>query len=108
MFDPERYVDSNHSALKMTTDQSEDIHGEVVKIWTHLCANDSKDYYYVYQEWWWTNMCRPEHLGKKRDYSFLGFYRKYSEADLYELMRLKNQLRNQKYIKKVENEIFFC
>ena len=34
-------------------------------------------------------MSRPEHLGKKRDYSFLGFYRKYSEADLYELMRLK-------------------
>ena len=53
-------------------------------------------------------MSRPEHLGKKRDYSFLGFYRKYSEADLYELMRLKYQLRTQKHIKKVENEIFFC
>ena len=73
----------------MTTYSSEEISGEEVKIWSHISSNDLKEYYFVYQDWWWKNMSRPEHLGKKRNYSFLGLFRKYCEADIYELIRCK-------------------
>ena len=66
----------------------------------------SKDYYYVYSNWWWKN-ARPEDIGKKRDYSFLGFYRKYCEADLFEVMRLKDHIKMNKALKNFEKEILF-
>ena len=106
MFDPERYVDGGYSASRLQSEMSEDQLTEVVKIWTHINANMSKDYYYVYSDWWWKNS-KPEDIGKKRDFSFLGFYRKYSEADLFEVMRLKDHLKMNKALKRFEKEVLF-
>ena len=53
-----------------------------VKIWWHINANMSRNFYYVYQDWYWTSELSPTKHSKKRNYSFLGIYRKYSEADI--------------------------
>ena len=55
MFDPEKYVDGGYSATKLVVEMSEDQLTEVVHIWSHINANMSKDYYYVYSNWWWKN-----------------------------------------------------
>ena len=41
-----------------------------------------------------------------RKYSFLGLYRKFSEADIFEVMRLKKMARDMKKIRQFEIEIF--
>ena len=48
MFNPEKYVDGGYTACKLVNEMSEDQLTEVVKIWSHINANKSKDYYYVY------------------------------------------------------------
>ena len=48
MFNPEKYVDGGYAATKLVNEMSEDQLTEVVKIWSHINANMSKDYYYVY------------------------------------------------------------
>ena len=55
MFNPEKYVDGGYAATKLVNEMSEDQLTEVVKIWSHINANMSKDYYYVYSNWWWKN-----------------------------------------------------
>ena len=81
---------------------------EEVKIWTHINANKSKDFYYVYQDWNWSKATMPLEINTRRSFSFLGFYRKYSEADIFEMMRLKKLIRDQMAIKQIEPEMFFC
>ena len=68
-----------------------------VKIWNHINANVSKDYYYVYQDWWYEKdrLSKPGEIETKRVYSYLGLYRKYSEADMYELIHLLRQTQKQ-------------
>ena len=63
MFNPERYIDGGYSATKLANEMSEDQLTEVVKIWSHINSNMSKDYYYVYSNWWWKNAL-PENIGK--------------------------------------------
>ena len=53
---------------------------------TYLNANVSPEVYYLYQEW--THRFGKIKKHSDRNYSFLGLYRKYSEADVYELLEL--------------------
>ena len=69
-----------------------------MNIWTHISERTSRLNYYVFQDWWWTT-------AKKtclRRYSFVGFYRKFCEADLQELIRLKQQTRKKRTILGIE------
>ena len=51
---------------------------------------------------------KPSKKTVKRSYSFLGFYRKYCEADIYEMLRLKKLIYHHTAIKKIEEKLFFC
>ena len=76
----------------------------MLDIWTHISALKSKDYYHVYQDWRWSRNRKT----KPRRYSFLGLYRKYSETDLNELMRLKEMIFEQKAIRQVDDYSLFA
>ena len=58
-------------------------------IWTHLNTKFSKEHYFKYQEWMWNDNENMKADENARRYSFLGVHRKYSEADLMELIRLQ-------------------
>ena len=58
-----------------------------LKIWTQINADFSPDYYYVYQNWNWVQNKSDNTV--PREFSFMGMYQKYCEADLYEVMRLQ-------------------
>ena len=62
-------------------------------IWTHINAKFSKEHYYKYQEWMWSEDKNLKAYENARRYSFLGIHRKYSEADLMELIRLQQQFK---------------
>ena len=79
--DPEHYVDTGITLREFKEESCED---EKLHVWKHINASFSKDNYYVYQDWWW-QATRQEN---PRKFSFMGLYKKYSEADLYEIMRL--------------------
>lgn len=69
---------------------------EQVQIWTVVNANKSSNIYYMSQDWWWDKQSTMKEM--LRSYSFTGLYRKYSEADIYECMRLKDLIRSNKTI----------
>ena len=48
LFDPEKYVDIGISLSKMSKDLMDDAKKEMINIWTHINANMSKEFYYVY------------------------------------------------------------
>lgn len=80
-------------------------HELTAKIWTHINANTSRKCYYTYQDWWWPG---SQNDSAKRKFSFLGFFRKYSEADLMEMIRLYQIVRAKKTILKLEHRALFC
>ena len=88
--DAERYVDTGLTLAKRNTKVFDNLgkDKQSVQIWTHLNANVSRLYYYCYQDWWWENEDKDANSKKRRRYSFLGFFRKFSESDLMELTRL--------------------
>ena len=83
MFDPEKYVDSDVELFKRKIDAS-----NYIRNWTLIDANVSPEMYFVYQEW--NDRFKEEEKKKKtdRNYSFLGLYRKFSIADVFDLMDL--------------------
>ena len=81
---------------------------EFLTRWEHISSNTSKDYYHVYQDWHWSTETKPLEFFSKRNYSFLGVYRKFCEADIFEVMRLKKLVREQMAIKQIEEQILFC
>ena len=48
LFDPEKYVDIGINLSKMSKDLMDDAKKEMINIWTHINANMSKEFYYVY------------------------------------------------------------
>ena len=68
LFNPELFVDTNLQICKSADG----------KVWTHINSNVSKEVYHVYQDY----------TSESQSYSFLGLYRKYSEADLFVMMDL--------------------
>ena len=109
--DAEHYVDSGITMSKRQSktfhiqDQNKKYHETNAKIWTHVDANISKIHYYIYQDWWWDGISNQS---SRRNFSFLGFFRKFSEADLMELIRLKQFVRVQKTILQIESPALFC
>ena len=81
---------------------------EVVTRWMHINADVSKNHYTVIQNWQWSKSTKPRDFHQNRTFSFLGLYRKYCEADIFEVMRLKKLVREQMAIKKIEEQVLFC
>ena len=79
MIDPEHYVDLDIQLSRITTEASQNL-----KIWTHINSNVSQEMYHMYQEW--TDISLSSRKKTKRNYSFLGLYRKFSEADVHDLV----------------------
>ena len=102
--DPEKYVDTGYALCQLNSDDTLAKEEEQTKIWTHINANVCQNLIHVEQHWLWpkTNRCDP------RRYSFLGLYRKHSEAAIQELIRLKNCLKQQKAVRHVEQTALFA
>ena len=105
--DPETYVDTGfslNSLIQESLDNAQSL------IWKHINANRSPDYYYVWQEFWLRPMADPRKicLNDTRDFSFLGLYRKFSEADLFELIRLKELSGEKSKIETLDINSLFC
>ena len=100
---PEKYVDTGYQLKQLKIEMNRALKDEV-KIWTHINASVSKEFYHVYQDWEWLN---TEQL-HPRTYSFMGLYRKFSESDLFELMRLKQLIREGKAIQQIESDSLFA
>ena len=75
-----------------------------MNIWKHLRSSACNKYYHVEQEWFWQKVKNKD----PRRYSFLGLYRKYSEADLHELIRLQQVSRKHNLLLLVEQNILFA
>lgn len=116
IIDPEEFVDPGIQLSCITYDQSEDL-----KIWTHIKAKTDKDFYYAHQDWNWfpeenvsektdnLNDDKSVEVEKdKRYFSFLGLYRKFTEIDIAEILRLKNLLKMQKSIRQIDLQALFC
>lgn len=105
--DPETYVDTGFSLNKLIQESFDSMQS---LIWKHIDANRSTDYYYVWQEFWLRPKADPRkiYLNGTRDFSFLGLYRKFSEADLFELMRLQELTRKKRNIKTLDIDSLFC
>ena len=90
--DPEKYVDTGFNICYLDQeDMSSDLN---IEIWNRINAEASLDYYYVCQDWWWLDDIKKDeklkdHKQIDRRYSYLGLYRKFCEADIHELIRLK-------------------
>ena len=78
---------------------------EEVLIWTHINNSLSRTHYYKYQNWWW-----QKKGGQKnpREFSFLGVYRKYCQADIFDCIRIQKLVNDQKQIRHIENETIFA
>ena len=100
---PEKYVDTGYQLKQLKIEMNRALKDEV-KIWTHINASVSKEFYHVYQDWEWLNT--EQH--NPRTYSFMGLYRKFSESDLFELMRLKQLIREGKAIQQIESDSLFA
>ena len=91
LMDPETFVDPG-IILSNKIRQAKDEKGHEVIVWRHFNTSKSHEYYYLWQSYW----KRPkgeidivfEH--DTRAFSFHGLYRKYSETDLFEAIRIKN------------------
>ena len=109
--DPEKYVDMGIalSTLSCERYRLNEIGGKV-NIWTHIKGtNVSRHFYYVCQDWYWSAELNPTKKYKeKRKLSFLGFYRKFCEADIYELLRLKRLAHDQMAVNQIEEQMLFC
>ena len=80
LFDPEKYVDSNIQLCKRKIEAN-----VLMRVWTMINSNVTTELYHVYQEW--TNRFKIDKPKKsERHYSFLGLYRKFSMADVHELI----------------------
>ena len=88
--DAEMYVDTGLALSRLDPDIGFSGDTEQMRVWTHINASVSPDLYHVEQDWIWLRHVREE---PPRTYSFLGLYRKYCEADLYEIIRLKDEIR---------------
>ena len=109
IMDAEKYVDTGITLSTMRQEiPCEDHIDEQVTMWSHIAANMSKEFYHVYQEWKWSTATNPREISSKRNFSFLGFYRKYSESDIFEIMRLKKQVREQTAVKLFETQMLYC
>ena len=82
--------------LRTLNEEKSDDDKFIVKNWSCIKASDSLYHYYVCQNWFWhktvksrnENRDELDETGDQRYFSFLGLYSKYSEADIYELIRL--------------------
>ena len=101
MIAPEKYVDIGINLCKLYKDNTNESskNDEVVTRWMHINANVSKNHYTVTQDWHWSKATKPREFYQNRTFSFMGLYRKYSEADIFEVMRLKKLKREQMVIK---------
>lgn len=104
--DPEKYIDTGFNIVSMERDEVEG--DDNVCIWTRINAEASLEYFHVSQHWWWSKKAKPGAKPDKRQYSYLGLFRKFCEADIHELLRLKKQINNQLNIKKFEEEILYA
>ena len=90
--------------VEMSNEEEKD---EEVAIWTHINSHSSTDFYYVYQDWFWASDNNPWlDSDLKHNFSFLGFYREFCEADIFEMMRLKKLLSDNNAIKDVDDQLF--
>ena len=55
-----------------------------MRVWTLINSNVTSELYHVYQEW--TDRVKDKPKMTPRHYSFLGLYRKFSMADIHELI----------------------
>ena len=75
-----------------------------MRIWTYINNDVCPNLYHVEQSWYWLKSKRTD----LRRYSFLGLYRKYSEADYYELARLKMNIKSNRAVRKVEPQVLYA
>ena len=60
-----------------------------LQIWSYLNAQVSTEVYHVYQEW--NDFSISSKKKTERNYSFLGLYRKFSEADVHDLIDISKK-----------------
>ena len=60
-----------------------------LQILSHINAQVSTEIYHVYQEW--TDFSFSSKKKTERNYSYLGLYRKFSEADVHDLIDIANK-----------------
>lgn len=108
MMDPESFVDFGVS-LSRKINQSRDDKGEII-IWRHIQANKSRHFYFVSQSYWHRPKNETDiiYAHDTRAFSFHGLYRKYSEADLFEAIRIKNCTMRNKILKEFDKRTLFC
>ena len=102
--DPEKYVDVHVALSEFLADDVLVQEDEQMHIWKHLRSSGCSKYYHVEQEWFWQKVKKAE----PRRYSFLGLYRKYSEADMHELIRLQQASRRQNAMRLVEQDSLYA
>ena len=64
----------------------------------------SKERYTVTQNWWWSKTAQKQ----PRTFSFLSLYRKYSELDLQDLIRIKLGVNEHKCLSMIPQQTMFC
>lgn len=103
--DPETFVDPGIK-LQYQTPRTFDVGGakEDVKIWTHVHSDMSPDTYFVSQNWWWTNAT----IKPLNTFAYVGLYRKYSEADIHEILRLNKLNRMRKSFSDPQSSSMLC
>ena len=88
--DPESFVDPGYSLTRKVTQIK--VHDREKIIWRHIHADKSPNLYYVSQDYQYRieegSVCIYE--DRQRSYSFHGLYRKFSETDLFEAIRVKS------------------
>ena len=78
---PEQYTDLDFQLSQIKSESANNL-----KIWTHINSNVTPDFYHIYQEW--TDFSISSKKKTERNYSFLGLYRKFTEADIYNMINL--------------------
>ena len=88
--DPESFVDPGYSLTRKVTQIKVQDREKI--IWRHINADKSPNLYYVSQDYQYRieegSACIYE--DRQRSYSFHGLYRKFSETDLFEAIRVKS------------------